>query len=923
MYKFSSLLVIAILAFHLGGADIRAQVSIQANTTITEDFNSLGTSATANLPAGWRTDIDNTSVQKVNNYAGALTSTSYRAGNNFSATTYGIYNYGAGEEGTAIDRSLGWYADNSTAKSGNLYVHLRNTGATQINGLTISFDVEKYRKGTNNAGYTIQMYYSTNGTTWTKGGSVYRVSFDADADNNGYPSAPGMSKNVIQISLPASIPTGTDFYLAWNYSVSSTEATSNSQGLGVDNVIVRAESTGLNESYSWISGSTDFNAAGSWNPARTNPKSTDILVFNTSSKENVSISSLVSFGKIQIQNGATVNLTATSSVNAIIAGNAGGMTIDAGSKLNIKGTNPIVFNFSSNTISNIDGSVSFSDGPHRFLPQDVNTSTRINFLGNSSFTANSGFSGYPFGTKYAGTVVFKRNSKYISAAGSSPFGIEGSDEVAQFSRGSLFKMMQNATISFNNRSYSNIEIDFPGFSQVILGSNSKVDSLILTNSSNLTFSNFALSFEGNINVKSGNLNFSSCAIDFKGRDYQYVTNNGSLNFSGTTVKVNSQSSGGGIYMNSNLTINGNLELTKGNIKTSSNILEVTGYIINSSGYINGNLKIPAFSGSSSILFFPIGTDNGYSPAMVILNNVSNSGSLTAKAFETPHPNASNPNQCLKRYWDFDNQGITFNDASVQLAYLPADFNLEFTEAEHESIMQVGKYSSPTWQFPKVTQRLIGGTNDGGSITVSGITGFSSFTSTRNESALPVELTSFTHNVFDKRNVKLLWETSSEQNNSGFEIERTSVNKNEWLKIGFKEGRGTTNNITNYSFEDRNLSTGNYKYRLKQIDYNGNYTYFELSGEVIVSTPVKFDISQNYPNPFNPVSKVNFELPEDAFVSINVYDITGRNVLTVYNMFTKAGYHTAEINASSLSSGVYFYKFNTPNFSKVLRMVVVK
>lgn len=928
MYKFSSLLVVALLAFHLGGAEVCAQISIQANTTITEDFNSLGTSAIANLPSGWRTDIDNVFVQKVNTYAGAITQTSYRAGNNFSANSYGIYNYGAGEEDIATDRSLGWFADNSTAKSGNLYVHLRNTGANPINGLTISFDVEKYRKGMNYAGYSIYLYYSTNGSDWTNSGSVFRIQFDSDNDNNGYPSAPGDTKSIVQMSLPVSVPVNNDIYLAWNYSVTSTTSTSNSQGLGIDNVSIFSEPFPLNSSYTWVSGSTDFSAPASWNPVRNNPKSTDILVFGTGGVQNVTLPSFSSFGRLQIQNNTTVNLSSSSPSTMIATGNSGAINVTSDSKLNLTGSNPVSIQISSNTLSTINGEISFSGGSHRILPQDVSNSTKINFESGSKFTADVGFIGYPFGTKYSSTVEFKAGSELISKSGESPFGIDGSDAVVSFARGSTFKIKQDKEISLSDRVYSIIDIDNSSYNQYLYGGNITLDSLIITNATSVSFTEVTLSIKGNINAKSGSLTFDNSVINFNGKNPQYISSSANpITFTGNTIDINNESTTNPeLVLNSDLIINGSLKISNGNIRTGNHTLEVSGIINNMSGsningYIIGNFRKPVTSGGTRIVSLPIGTDNGYSPLTVTLNSVSTSGTLTATVFQSPHPNAVIPNECLQRYWDITNSGITFSSASVKMTYIAADFTTSFPELD-ENLMQVGKYNGG-WTFPVITNRAPGGSNDGGSITFGNITGFSAFTTTKNESALPVELTSFIHNIFDKRNVKLLWKTISEQNNAGFDIERTYSSKDEWVKIGFIEGKGTTNNTSNYSFEDRNLSSGSYKYRLKQIDYNGNYTYFELNDEVIISNPMKFDISQNYPNPFNPVSKVNFDLPEDAFVSIIIYDMTGRNVKTVYNQFTTAGYHTAVIDASSLTSGVYFYKFSTPGFSKVMKMVVIK
>ncbi|MBN1634591.1 MAG: carboxypeptidase regulatory-like domain-containing protein [Ignavibacteria bacterium] len=190
---------------------------------------------------------------------------------------------------------------------------------------------------------------------------------------------------------------------------------------------------------------------------------------------------------------------------------------------------------------------------------------------------------------------------------------------------------------------------------------------------------------------------------------------------------------------------------------------------------------------------------------------------------------------------------------------------------------------------------------------------------------PVKLASFSSIVSD-RNVKLNWTTSSEENNSGFEVQKSGVSSKEtgdWTKIGFVNGNGSKNSATNYLFEEKNLQTGKYKYRLKQIDYNGNYEYFELAGVVEVGVPAKFDLSQNYPNPFNPVTKINFDIPENGLISLKVYDILGKEVVTIVNETRDAGYYTIIFDASKLSSGAYFYRLSANGFSSVKKLVVLK
>lgn len=193
-----------------------------------------------------------------------------------------------------------------------------------------------------------------------------------------------------------------------------------------------------------------------------------------------------------------------------------------------------------------------------------------------------------------------------------------------------------------------------------------------------------------------------------------------------------------------------------------------------------------------------------------------------------------------------------------------------------------------------------------------------------EAPLPVELASFTSTVTE-RDVTLNWVTNIEENNSGFDIERLSLG-GKWSKIGFVNGNGNTTGQSRYSYTDRKLSSGTYKYRLKQIDFNGNFEYYDLSNEVIVGIPARFELTQNYPNPFNPVTKIDYSIPADGKVSLTIYDALGREITKLVNENLSAGYYSAEFDATNFSSGVYYYRLDLrgqTNSSDIKKMVVVK
>ncbi|MBK8549931.1 MAG: T9SS type A sorting domain-containing protein [Ignavibacteria bacterium] len=193
------------------------------------------------------------------------------------------------------------------------------------------------------------------------------------------------------------------------------------------------------------------------------------------------------------------------------------------------------------------------------------------------------------------------------------------------------------------------------------------------------------------------------------------------------------------------------------------------------------------------------------------------------------------------------------------------------------------------------------------------------------SILPIELSGFTATV-NNRDVVLNWSTSSELNNSGFDIERCdgeSIIQTVWTKLGFAEGNGTSVNYHEYSFTDKDLNAGSYKYRLKQIDLNGNFQYYDLQTEIIIGVPDKFSLSQNYPNPFNPSTVIRYSLTQSGFTSLKIFNSLGKEVATLVNQKQNAGTYEAEFDNENLSSGIYFYTLSTPGFTDTKRMTHIK
>ncbi len=193
--------------------------------------------------------------------------------------------------------------------------------------------------------------------------------------------------------------------------------------------------------------------------------------------------------------------------------------------------------------------------------------------------------------------------------------------------------------------------------------------------------------------------------------------------------------------------------------------------------------------------------------------------------------------------------------------------------------------------------------------------------------VPVELTSFTANVSEQK-IILNWATATELNNYGFEIERASGNKDglHYITIGFVNGKGSSTEISNYTFIDKSPFAGKSFYRLKQIDFDGTYKYYN-SVSVEYSGVTEYELSQNYPNPFNPKTVINYSIPKSGNVSLKIYNVLGVEVAELVNGYKEVGKHSVdfstEILKDQIGSGVYFYSLKAGEFVQTRKMIVIK
>jgi hypothetical protein len=186
--------------------------------------------------------------------------------------------------------------------------------------------------------------------------------------------------------------------------------------------------------------------------------------------------------------------------------------------------------------------------------------------------------------------------------------------------------------------------------------------------------------------------------------------------------------------------------------------------------------------------------------------------------------------------------------------------------------------------------------------------------------LPVELTSLTASI-SGRIIMLNWQTTTEVNNCGFEVERKTANSS-WQQIGFVQGHGNSNSLKEYTFIDKQIGGTKFQYRLKQIDNDGKFEYSkEIEVELIL--PNNYTLEQNYPNPFNPSTVISYSLPSASNVKLIVYNTIGQTVNVLENGYKNAGNYSIQFNGGNLPGGIYFYRLEAGQFSQVKKMMLVK
>jgi hypothetical protein len=188
-----------------------------------------------------------------------------------------------------------------------------------------------------------------------------------------------------------------------------------------------------------------------------------------------------------------------------------------------------------------------------------------------------------------------------------------------------------------------------------------------------------------------------------------------------------------------------------------------------------------------------------------------------------------------------------------------------------------------------------------------------------DAQLSVELNNFDAIAEDSR-VTLNWTTASETNNDHFDITRDGA------LMGMVSTAGNGASGHSYSWTENNLTNGTeYTYTVSAVDVNGvSEELFTISATpMTAATITEYALHQNFPNPFNPGTSITFDLVDNGFVSLRVYNLLGQEVASLVNGTMDAGRHIVNFQADNLPSGLYLYRLETNGFSAQKKMVLMK
>jgi len=194
---------------------------------------------------------------------------------------------------------------------------------------------------------------------------------------------------------------------------------------------------------------------------------------------------------------------------------------------------------------------------------------------------------------------------------------------------------------------------------------------------------------------------------------------------------------------------------------------------------------------------------------------------------------------------------------------------------------------------------------------------------------PVDMVSFT-GINRQSGIELVWETASEENNYGFEIQRRNMGDNEWNQLAFVSGAGTSVTHKYYNYLDKNVaSSETYQYRIRQIDNDGTVSCKATDIVTVTYNNIgELTLNQNTPNPFSALTNISFNLPSQSIAKLEILDVLGNVVKVLNNSELNAGKHSYNWDSKDqygkdVTNGTYIYRLVVGDQVRTAKMTLMK
>jgi hypothetical protein len=692
-------------------------------------------------------------------------------------------------------------------------------------------------------------------------------------------------------------------------------------------------------SYTWVGTSGSFwTDPTNWFPSRDFPAAEDSLFFEDGNFSTIIDVPDETVGYIRVINGTNITLQAASGSTALNFGTTGSVVLEVenGSSFNISGANDYAFNLVSGATAALYGDIMFSGAGHRLTAADA---SGVTFYSGATFIAGAGFTGNPFGSGTPNSIIFESGSFYHQLDGGDPFALAAPNSVVVFQPGSMFRMLADLPISIDGRTYGDMEIDAPGFTQSSAG----IDALSIGNlavyqgdwSIDLTAGN--VSITGNIYVAPGaSLSFvpaTSNTLVLNGTAAQSITIDGSFNF-GVNESLTIDNAAG-VTLNSDITLGPGttLNLNSGILKIDAPATMLTlsaGTTLvggnSNASYIDGKVK----KRGNTDFVFPVGkTGYGYVP-IVISTFVGGtlSDEFTAEYIRgdaatlgpiTAGPGLNHVSAC--DYWTLDRGTATPVSVDVTGYWSPSN-TCGGTYINNLSSLTIAHFNGTGWNSYAIAPVLAGGsTTTAGAITWTSVTAFSPFSlasTTFGQNPLPVTINYLT-GTKQNGNHLLNWKVTCNSSPSvSMEIERSTDSRN---FTGIYTINATALQCQQpFNYTDAYPVTGVNHYRLKMTDAHGKVTYSSMV--TLINADKGFDITGIAPNPVvNSSFELKLSTAQKIQMDIVITDMQGR-LMQKQTINTIPGFNTIPVHVAKLAAGTYQVFGNTAEGrSKVLRFVI--